>query len=100
MEIGRISNATRKLGAPRDWNEKAHGPCGTLPIRDELTAAGWGMTSAWLPTPEELEQLVAGAPIYLTVIGEVHPPVAMAVGSAPDASADQLQLPIPHRNSA
>lgn len=102
MEIGRIENATRNLGAPAGWDEKANGPCGTLPIRDEKTTAGPGMTSAWFPTPAELERLAGGAPIYLTVVGTVHPPVAMDVGAVPDmaASIDQLQLPIPNRNSA
>jgi hypothetical protein len=41
------------------------------------------MTSAWFPTEEEIARLRAGAPVYLTVIGESHPPVAMAVGPAP-----------------
>lgn len=83
MHTGRISGATRNLGAPRDWDKDAHGPCGGLPIRDEKTTAGDGMTSAWFPTPEEIERIAAGAPVYLTVLGRVHPPVSMAVGPRP-----------------
>jgi hypothetical protein len=41
------------------------------------------MTSAWFPTPEEIERIKEGAPIYLTVLGAVHPPVAMGVGPRP-----------------
>jgi hypothetical protein len=83
MHVGRINNATRVLGAPKDWNRDANGPCGNLPIRDEATTAGPGMTSAWFPTPEEIERIKDGAPIYLTVLGSVHPPVDVSVGPRP-----------------
>jgi hypothetical protein len=84
MLVGRIDGATRNFGAPHDWDKATRGPCGSLPIRDELTTAGPGMTSAWLPTPEEIEKIKAGAPVYLTVFGNVHPPVSMAVGPIPE----------------
>ena len=80
MHIGRINEATRVLKAPADWVKDKQGPCSGLPIRDEPTTAGPGMTSAWYPTPEEIERIVAGAPIYLTVLGTVHPPVSISVG--------------------
>lgn len=83
MHVGRIQNATRNLGAPADWNKAESGPCGGLPIRDEDTTAGRGMVSAWFPTPEEIERIKEGAPIYLTVLGTVHPPVAIGVGPRP-----------------
>ncbi len=86
MHVGRILGSTRTLGAPRDWDPKAQGPCGGLPIRDELTTAGPAMTSAWLPTPEEITRIAAGAPIYLTVVGQGHPPVAMNVGPIPEGA--------------
>lgn len=85
MHVGRILGATRNLGAPADWDRSKHGICGGLPIRDESTTAGKAMTSAWLPTPEEIERIGAGAPVYLTVIGQIHPPISMAVGPSPDA---------------
>jgi hypothetical protein len=37
-----------------------------------------------VPTPEEMENLIKGAPIYLTVIGNQHPPVFMSVGLPPE----------------
>jgi len=83
MHVGRIQNMTRNLGAPIDWDRDANGPCGGLPIRDEDTTAGRGMTSAWFPTAEEIQRIVEGAPVYLTVIGRVHPPVSMGVGPRP-----------------
>ena len=36
-------------------------------------------TSAWLPTPEELAALNAGAPVYLFIWGTGHPPVYVGV---------------------
>lgn len=72
---------TRFMGAPIDWDKTKHGVCTGLPIRDEMTTAGQAMTSAWFPTPEEIVRICDGAPVYLTILGQVHPPVAMSVGA-------------------
>ena len=80
MHTGHIVGATRVLGAPIDWDKGAQGGCGGLPVRDDATTAGPGMTSAWFPTMEEIERIKAGAPIHLTVLGTVHPAVSMSVG--------------------
>jgi hypothetical protein len=82
MMIGHIQNSTRTLGAPAGWDKDKDGPCGGLPIRDEETTAGMGMTSAWFPTDDEIKRLKLGAPVHLTLLGGVHPPVAMSVGAA------------------
>lgn len=83
MHVGRIQGATRILNKPVDWDEERDGLCGTLPIRDERTTACDTMISAWLPTLEEIERIVQGAPIYLHVVGRVHPPVSVGVGPRP-----------------
>jgi hypothetical protein len=41
------------------------------------------MFSAWFPTPAEVARIVEGAPIYLGILGTVHPPVVMSVGPRP-----------------
>jgi hypothetical protein len=86
MIAASIEGRTRYLGKPRDWRPEVDGPCGSLAIRDEITTAGAGavMASAWEPTPEELDRLNRGAKVVLWVIGNVHPPVAVSVGSAPE----------------
>lgn len=86
MIAGRIRNATRYLGAPPGWKPDKDGHCGHLAICDEQHISGPCMTSAWEPTPDEIERLAQGAPVYLTILGNVHPPVAMAVGSPPEAA--------------
>lgn len=71
MQIGRVDGATRVLG-------KSQGYMG-LPIRDEAidcTVNGVGtpsMTTAWIPTPEEIAAIVAGAPIHVRILGNEHP---------------------------
>ena len=40
---------------------------------------GDGFVSAWFPTPEELAALNMGAPVYLHILGKVHPPVYVGV---------------------
>lgn len=79
MEIKRIPAATRDIGKPEGWVEDVHGPCATLPVRDEEHDGIRYMVSAWEPTPEELEALKNGGSIRLMVAGYIHPVVALAV---------------------
>ncbi|WP_426229304.1 hypothetical protein [Pararhizobium sp. DWP3-4] len=82
MQIGMIAGATRVIG-------KSQGYLG-LPLRDETincTVGGDGthaMCTAWLPTPDEIERINAGAPVILRIIGTAHPPVMVEVGQTPD----------------
>jgi hypothetical protein len=77
MQIGRIVGCTRVLGVSQGYIG--------LPIRDTqlkdrtdglLTPA---MESAWLLGSDEIEALVAGAPLILRVLGNSHPPVHLRV---------------------
>lgn len=72
----RIPGATRYLGAPSGWDPERDGPCGHLAIRDD---PGPYMVSRWEPTPDELRLLNQGGSVELTVVGGVHPPVALIV---------------------
>lgn len=84
MHPGHIANSTRTLSAPQDWNKAVDGACGSLVIRDERNHSSYCMTSAWFPTPPELQRILMGAPVYLTIMGKVHPVVLMSVGPSPD----------------
>lgn len=81
MQIGHIKGTTRVLG-------KSQGYLG-LPIRDQLMTDSVNgpntpyMVTAWELTPGELQALNAGASIHLYVMGTVHPPVMMLVGTLP-----------------
>lgn len=81
MIIGRIEGCTRVLG-------KSQGYLG-LPLRDVTindTVNGPGtpaMETAWLPTPDEVARIIAGAPVVLRVLGTSHPPVMVDVGEVP-----------------
>ncbi|KQS83431.1 hypothetical protein [Rhizobium sp. Leaf383] len=97
MQISVIEGATRIIG-------ESQGYLG-LPLRDEVincTVGGEGtpaMVSAWLPTPEELARLNAGAAVELRIHGTQHPPVMIEVGEAklPDILyfAQRLGGPLP-----
>jgi hypothetical protein len=39
------------------------------------------IATAWRPTPQELVRLNMGEPLFLRVLGNVQPPVALSVGS-------------------
>lgn len=78
MIPARIANATRRLGAPEGWDEARDGLCVGL----DVLIDGHEFTSCWEPTSDELERLVAGAKVYLTVVGG-QPPVCLQVGPEP-----------------
>lgn len=81
MQIGMIENATRIIG-------KSQGYLG-LPVRDVLIDEAVNgpqtpvMETAWFPTPREMADLSAGAPVILQIIGTQHPPVLLIVGDRP-----------------
>lgn len=89
MNILRIPGFTRLLG-------KSQGYLG-LPIKDEpiddptIELTVNSMTSAWEPTPEELERLNKGASVHVRLIGTAlckygtkHPPIMVEVGPIPE----------------
>lgn len=86
MLIGRIEGATRVLG-------KSQGYLG-LPLRDVVinsTVDGPetpAMETAWLPTPDEIERINAGAAVILRVLGVAHPPVMVEVASLPSPTPE------------
>lgn len=80
MQSGRVESATRVIG-------KSQGYLG-LAIRDEpircaVNGVTPSMVTAWIPTPKEIEAIVAGAPIHVRILGTVHPPIIVEVGAAP-----------------
>ena len=77
MIIARIEGANRVCG-------KSQGYAG-LPVRDETVTQEDGtqyniMHTAWEPTPEEIERIVAGAKIIVSVIGVSPQPIMLGVG--------------------
>ena len=81
MDVGCIEGATRIVG-------KCQGYIG-LPLRDEridCTVNGPGtpaMITAWVPTPDELAALIAGAAVHVRILGTVPPPMNVFVGPVP-----------------
>jgi hypothetical protein len=88
MLIGCIDGATRIVG-------KSQGYMG-LPIRDErIECAVNGhntpcMITAWVPTPEELAALNAGAAVHVRMLGLTPPPMFVFTGPVP-ADAEPAQ---------
>ena len=86
MKPTKIAGATNCMKAPSNWKYPST-PCEDLFIRcvikqpDNMPT----VTSAWLPTKEELEALNKGCPILLTIITTqpLHP-MMLSVGSIID----------------
>lgn len=82
MDIGTPEGANRVCG-------KSQGFLG-LPVRDGQRACSVSggvvpvMTTAWFPSPDELEALNAGAAIHVHIDGEVPSPMMLSVGPVPD----------------
>lgn len=85
----RIMNATRTLGAPPGWDEEKNGTCVGLPIRDEDFNGLPAMVSAYEFTPEELVAIQGGAKLELIIVGQAHPPVALAVVQRTDEGLEK-----------
>lgn len=82
MEIGRIQGCTRVIGRSQGYYGL---PLRDIVINDNVTGPETpAMETAWLPTPDELAALNAGAPIILRVVGRGHPPVMLYAGSTPE----------------
>ena len=77
MIIKPIEGAQHRLGKEQGYL--------TLPVRHEyLPGLGDTLTSSWQPTPKEIEAIMAGAPIYLTLLSITHPPCLLTVGPVPE----------------
>jgi len=72
MLIARIEGATRVCG-------QSQGFLG-LPIRDEISDGANIMHMAFEPTPEEIEKIISGAKIVVSVIGNNPQPIMLTVG--------------------
>lgn len=77
MLIGHIEGATRIIGERQGYRG--------LPVRDETFDCSVNgpatpmMVTEWLPTPEELEALLNGAAIHVSILGTQHPPLMLSV---------------------
>lgn len=82
MRVGIIEGSNLTLIAPKNWDEERDGRCGDLAVlvKEERP---FSMTSAWFPTPEEIELIGRGAPVHLEVFSGRHPPVMLTVGKVP-----------------
>ena len=84
MNIERIADCNAVLGAPIGWDAEKEG---TEVLGLPVHRHDKGFVSQWRPSPEELEMLINGHPIWLHIVGAGHPPVAVTV--APVASPAQ-----------
>ena len=67
------------MSAPRDWDAQRMGAeCESLWVRAE-EGLPTRLTSAWRPSPEELEVLNAGGCVTVTVWSGNHPPLSLGV---------------------
>jgi hypothetical protein len=86
MQVGCIDGTTRIVG-------KSQGYLG-LPIRDEVIHCSVNgtetpaMVTAWVPDPDELAALQAGAAVHVRVLGRVPPPMMVLVGPVPVEGQD------------
>ncbi len=77
MKCIEFEGQTTLLRPPGDMER---GSCGALPVyRFTYSDGSPAMISVWKPSDAEIEALKNGAHIALTVLGGVHPPIAMHV---------------------
>lgn len=81
MDPREFEGQTRVLNAPSGWNATEPIKCGMLPIRDTTAMGIPCMQSMWKPDADELQHIMNGGHIVLTVYGDGHPPVWLGVES-------------------
>jgi len=92
-KIGGFTNIMRK---PANWNHKKM-PIDDLYVRAVRSGDGVPtVTSAWLPSKEELEQLNNGCPVLVSIITTqpLHP-MAIHVGSVVDVLPTNIAPGLP-----
>lgn len=92
MHAQRIEGAAITAAPPKGWDARRGGECAPLPIR--LVTLEGGITwceSAWAPTPEELDMLVAGGNVILRVAGKQPPTMIYATPPAPPVDGEPAQ---------
>ncbi len=63
------------LQKPKDMTDEQ---CASFPVERGRDSEGFDYyLTAWIPNKEDLEALIAGRPLFLKVIGQAHPPVAL-----------------------
>lgn len=72
-----LTDATRRMAPPANWNHATQGICHTLEIAD---VDGW-MISAWHASENERAAIAEGKPIFLHIQGTLHPVVGLSVES-------------------
>ena len=76
MKAINFEQANVSMKAPEGWTEEE---CYALPVchaRVNLNGKQLNsFTSAWQPSEDEVQDIVAGKPVYLTVLSDGHPPV-------------------------
>ena len=80
-----LTDKTRSMTAPANWDEEKLGECMSLDIHDGVDELGQNvMISAWQFEPGELEKLAQGAPLFLRIYGQNHPVVSIFAGEPTD----------------
>lgn len=74
MQVGRIRGSNFVYRAPPGMDS-----CQDLHVHVSEENGLRIISSAWLPTPEEVARICAGQPIFLHIYGSGHPVVAMSV---------------------
>lgn len=71
----KFNGMTNLYTAPEGHNAERDGEIFDLPVMDD----GVTMTSVWKPSEEELDILVNGGGISLSILGRAQPPVMLGV---------------------
>lgn len=92
MLTGRINGANEVYSPPNGWDVKKDGPCPKLYVKKCWFGRHEARSSAFYPTVQEIDSLKHGAPVHLTLLSYIQPPVLITVG---ESSAD-IMHPLPH----
>lgn len=88
-----FKEANITYGKPEGWEEDE---CGNLPVHKGSDGKHPVLVSAWMPSIGDIERMVEGKPIYLTIVGTAMPPVSLSTESPFPEEEEKVQIELKH----
>lgn len=70
--------ATKTFTKPEGWTDEQ---CTPLHVHEGMFGTEHILLSRWMPTEQEKKDIADGKPVWLTIFGTGHPPVALFTGN-------------------
>lgn len=90
MNAIKFPQANIEFTKPQGWTDEQ---CHSLSAwRGEDSNTGPVIISAWIPTPEEIDDMKVGKPVFLAICGHAMPPVSLFTANPFEPAPAKLEI--------